>query len=314
MPCLCNKKIDRQQAKINCGDCKNYYHAECVNLLASDIEYFSRSKTTYRCDSCTALRRKSLQSTSTKTKDVRTVQHNLGESPKVAAENILNGIDTVMPGTITLQQIYKEIIELKNVNTNALALIKNLQAEKKFLLEKINDLEQKVNSLEQLQQSDALEFVGIPNVDNNNAMEKVQRIIADGVGVEISADHIEKCYVKRIKINKPSTPHKNDNQLYRDVVSVKFNSKKYKDVIMKKKSNEKIRLTGSIFGKEFANTNIYINESLTTYSRKLFLAAKKTKHEKHFKYLWTRDGKILMRKIDGEKYIVIKSFDDLKLL
>lgn len=44
------------------------------------------------------------------------------------------------------------------------------------------------------------------------------------------------------------------------------------------------------------------------------MAAKITKKEKHFKYIWLRNGKVMMRKSDADQVIVINSLDDLKIL
>ena len=41
------------------------------------------------------------------------------------------------------------------------------------------------------------------------------------------------------------------------------------------------------------------------------MKAKEAKKEKGYKFLWYRDNKILLRRVEGEKVIVIRSFNDL---
>lgn len=56
---------------------------------------------------------------------------------------------------------------------------------------------------------------------------------------------------------------------------------------------------------------IYINESLSYSRRQLFNAARELKKEKKFKFLWVRNGRILLRAEEGAKAIVITTMDQI---
>lgn len=61
MSCIfCKEKVERHHKKVVCGDCLSIFHCACVNLHDADIDYMKMSGKKYRCDNCSALRRKSL--------------------------------------------------------------------------------------------------------------------------------------------------------------------------------------------------------------------------------------------------------------
>ena len=47
---------------------------------------------------------------------------------------------------------------------------------------------------------------------------------------------------------------------------------------------------------KYKNESVYINDHLSSYNRNLFTLAAQKKREYGFKYLWTREGHIFMRK------------------
>lgn len=52
---------------------------------------------------------------------------------------------------------------------------------------------------------------------------------------------------------------------------------------------------------------IYVTESLTSYGRKLFFLARNIAKDLNYKYYWTRNGKIYLRKTEGDPFIEIKN-------
>lgn len=211
--------------------------------------------------------------------------------------------------TITMQLLYEEIINLKNVNSECLDAMKLLQEENKILKNKIIFLEKKMNWLEQNKKQNVIEITGVPNVNNNNALKFTQKIFCDGLKVNVESKTIDKCYVKKI-INKS----RNNNSIHdnsENVICVHFSSFEEKLNILKCKSAAKEKLNTSIFG-ENDSKRIYINHSFTKYTKALFMAAKKVKIEKHYKYLWFKNSNILMKKQENSRIMAIRSFDDLE--
>lgn len=313
MPCNCGKKVERLDLKIKCSDCKLYFHGKCVNLKASDIDYMEKSKTLFRCDHCSILRRKSLsQGPSAANKGIIPLNTNTSVQENMETHNV--------DGEITLQIVYAEILKLKTLNGDALSLIKNLEKDKQALERKVSDLERKVNIMQQDKRKKFVDIVGVPDPIILNPVQTVIKICSDALGVTVKDDDIAYCFVKKIKnksnnnINQPAGNNNNNtgkSAVHSNIICAKFVSIACKQIIMDKRFSKNAKLNADIFGKEFASSKIYINDSLTSYNRALFKAAGNFKKSSNYKYLWIRNSSILLRKSDGTQVIRIDSFEDL---
>lgn len=207
-------------------------------------------------------------------------------------------------GLITLNLLYEEIISLKKINIDFLTTIQELKVENAELKLRVNNLESKLNWREQKEVENDIEIVGVPKVENGNAEECVQRVLSEALNITVAADDIKKCYVKRIKTS---------DSTFGNIVCAKLSSLDVKMKIMSGKKSSKEKLNASIFGGDKKN-NIYINDCFTKYTRDLFMSAKRIKIEKKFKYLWFKNSKILLRKVDNGEVSVIRSFNDLNTI
>lgn len=59
---------------------------------------------------------------------------------------------------------------------------------------------------------------------------------------------------------------------------------------------------------------IYFDDRLTKYKSDLFYEARKLKKDEFYKFVWTKGGKVLMRKTDNSKLIVVESIEHLAKL
>ena len=81
-------------------------------------------------------------------------------------------------------------------------------------------------------------------------------------------------------------------------IIAKFISRNIRDNFMKNKNKIK-------------KDRIYINESLTKENRQKFNNCLQYKKKHQFKYIWTKNGKTLLKKNDESKAIMISNADDL---
>lgn len=65
---------------------------------------------------------------------------------------------------------------------------------------------------------------------------------------------------------------------------------------------------------ENVSNRLFINEHLTSYTKKLLKNAKDTAKTKFFKYVWVREGCVYIRKDDTARVIRISSLDDVNKL
>ena len=170
------------------------------------------------------------------------------------------------------------MLSIKKINIDILNSMNKLKEENKSLRLKVEHLESRVNWGEQKLLENVVEIVGVPDLNKSNANERMHTIFQKALNVSVSAIDINKCYVKQIK-----QQHSNHNEnVSCNILCVHFSSHVTKQTIMESKKTNRRNLNSSIFV-EGSNTNIFINDSLTKYTRSLFMGAKKLKKEKHFK-------------------------------
>lgn len=215
--------------------------------------------------------------------------------------------------SITLELVYNEIVALKTIfanaqleNTSTLSLIKTLQEEKQLLSSRVDELEREVNFLKEKSREKCIEIVGVPGLSNNNALDAAIKIFSEGLDTNINESLIDDCYVKNIKTKDASG---NNSSL--DILCVKLVSLNKKKEIMRKRFTNKNKLNARLLGGD-CNRKIFLNENLSLRTRNLLKAAQKFKLENNFKFVWVRNGKVLMRKKEGDSVIILNTIEDLR--
>lgn len=153
-------------------------------------------------------------------------------------------------------------------------------------------------------------------------------LFSKALDVHVTENDLTSCFVKNTKAsyaevvsesNSAANKVLSENNSATDsnkqsIVSVAFSSFSQKERIMQKKFAEKKKLNAGVFGAEHSGKKIFINDTLTKFMRDLFKRAKEVVKEKEFKFIWVRNSTILLRKKEGDKVIIIKSFVDLDKL
>lgn len=101
------------------------------------------------------------------------------------------------------------------------------------------------------------------------------------------------------------------NNPAKQTISIQFNTKEGKDMVVKQKKIKGI-LTPQDIKYSGSTQKIFINEKLTPANKQLLWLAKSTKAF-GYKYVWTKDGQILLRKSDDSPIIRIKDANDIPL-
>lgn len=94
-------------------------------------------------------------------------------------------------------------------------------------------------------------------------------------------------------------------------IIVKFTTKQDRDEWFQ--AFKEVRpLTADKVNRSFNKGMIYINEHLSPETKQLLGKAKETARVKGFKYVWSREGTIFMRRDNGEKCFRIYCWNDLE--
>ena len=147
-------------------------------------------------------------------------------------------------------------------------------------------------SLDETQQylrRDCLEITGVPITSHDNPKQLVKEI-GTLIGAEIDDSHIAAAH--RLP----------DSKNVKNRMIVKFLQRDKREEVFKKRKHlvgKNIRHLPSLqteIGESISRSNkIFINESLTGYRKRLFGRIKEYKRKNNVKFLWTSNGKIMLK-------------------
>lgn len=203
---------------------------------------------------------------------------------------------------------YEDFLKEHRVNQTA---VKDLKEHNTKLEATINTLNIRVNELEQRSRYNNLELQCVPERKNENLIKIVEQL-GSVIGLDITTEKIMN--VTRVaKVNRQSTRPRS--------IIVQFNSPLTRDsvlaaVIKYNKNNPRNKLNTSHIGIGMSGEKqpIYVMEHLSPENKALHAAARLKAKEKGYKYVWVRNGRILMRKDDNSDYKVVKNIDFLSNL
>lgn len=188
----------------------------------------------------------------------------------------------------------KSVLQTKVKSLESSCATNNIRL--RTLENRVQEAEDKTEALEMYTRKNSLEIHGVPESKGEDLDEIVIKV-ADRVGVEVEEDEIEIVHRLPVKL-KGVRP-----------IIAKFKSHKIKSQIYF--SRRKLRGTEDEDELNGAK-EIYINENLTAYRRKLFAEARKrTKINKWYK-TWTTDGKIFITKEKGDRAVKVNNYSELE--
>lgn len=159
----------------------------------------------------------------------------------------------------------------------------------------------RINSLENMSRLSNLEIHGVPEAQNENT-KRIAVSLMKLVHPNICDTDVDNCFrVRKIGgINPNSRPNP---------IVVQLQSKQKRMMVI----SDRKKLAGKNFHDIGIDaTRVYINENLTPFSRQLFYRANTLKKSNGWKYIWTRNGSIKMRKDDNTPVLNIEDMQDLE--
>lgn len=183
----------------------------------------------------------------------------------------------------------KVIQETKKQNKALEDKCNHYQMQIGVLTGEVDSLKEDLDELQQYQRRDCLEIVGIPKLRGENPKQLFKELCAS---IHVDLDDKDISVVHRLP----------DTKFQKDRIIAKLVHREIKDEIYRSRKNltgKTTRVIPSInkeIGQAIPRANkIFINESLTSQRKKLFNEAYRFKQNSDYKYLWTQNGKILLR-------------------
>lgn len=199
--------------------------------------------------------------------------------------------------------------EMKN---NIASLTKDnvqLKRDNCSLLASVNELSDRLNSLEQHSRDNNLEIQGVPEHRTESIPNLVQTCAA-AVGYQLNDIDVVHC-TRVAKQNKES-------KLPRSIVvklrTIRCRDEFFSAVHRYNKANPSDKLNTSLLGIAGDKRPVYVSEHLSPANKSLHAMTRKKAKEMSYKFVWVRNSRIYVRKDPESQYILIKNVKCLDLL
>ncbi|KAJ0169453.1 hypothetical protein K1T71_015040 [Dendrolimus kikuchii] len=181
----------------------------------------------------------------------------------------------------------------------------------------IADLKLQLNEREQEFLYNDLEMTGIPE-EKNESLMRIIKTISVKLGVEIEERdvvHVERVgSARRNRVEaSDGIPGSNSANLMTSrprSIAVRFARRVTRDQLLRASRVRRLLTTTDV---EVAGPpgRVYINERLTRSNRHLFYCARQAGMRMKWRYIWTKDGKILARKEESQPVFLVRCQRDL---
>lgn len=315
---VCMKSISPDCMSLCCSECANSYHAgKCSGVTRSALKNMPDSDAnSWICNTCkTHSKRQSgssdkevgLAALSAQMSDmnrkllgvlnkIEGIEKTLGS--QVIQSNSMMGkleaqgktVDNIEKSMTMLSEKYDDL--LKKVDDHNRTLVE-LSKRTQVLEERLKEREQDIvelravtDDLEQYSRRSNVEIHGVAKKDNENLMEVVKHLAQKLQLPEPAASDIEA--VHRLSAAEGKVPP----------ILIRFKERSKRDQWIQKKM-------------ALRSDGVFINENLTKRLRTLFWKARSQAKQKGHKFVWMRNGKILVRRREGAAVIRIEHDGDL---
>lgn len=301
----CGQLCSEEEELVKCvGGCGSVFHQKCVQMKTRG------AKKDWLCESCRT-DKSSVSNASGPTSNITkgflisTLEsfksEMISEFKQYSAENaelrtsvqfLSDGVDK---NNTLMDCIKKELQKIQEEN-------RTLRKENAELRGNMNHLEMRLRNLEQHSRKQNIEINGLPETRNED-IQLVLNDVAKAIGVEMKTEKIVAAH-RVPSFNKKRTPP----------IIVRFSTYDEKDTWITK-FKECRPLTANKVNPSFeSSVKVFINEHLSPENKILLSKAKEVARAKGYQYVWSRDGKIFVRKENGEKCRKIEFFSDLDKL
>ncbi|XP_030025919.1 uncharacterized protein LOC115444322 [Manduca sexta] len=210
----------------------------------------------------------------------------------------------------SMEFINHKFEELKTECITNSKKIRDLVVENEGLISTVRTLTARVNQIDQLSRSANLEIQCVPESRSENVFKIVEQL-GRTVKCNISENDIQYCSRIAKKTSQSSRPRS---------ILLKLNSTRLRDallaaVIKYNRSNPTEKLQTRDLGIGGSKSlPVFVSEHLSPEMKSLHAAARQRGRELQYKYVWTRAGRIYMRKEDTSPYIYVKDQETLDRL
>lgn len=280
----CRKNIGKK-IKLQCGRCTGYFHLQCGNVTEVDARLMQAEKTSWTCKDCTA------DAYGSRCSSVFNSPPKPNGDDISELKNILKELQSeVRDIKRSMDFINEKYEEEKKRNKIMSEMFEEISRDNQTLKEKVQKLESVMNIQNASKIRQNICISGLPiNGEQATSTDVVK--LCTSLDVPVTANDVED--LRQFKTQKG----------IKIIVTLKDLDLKRRILAARSKKG---KLTPTRCGLGTSDAAIFINEELTKETYNLFKKAKNLK-ELGYKYVWHRNGKVLVRKNDGDNPVFISS-------
>lgn len=161
-------------------------------------------------------------------------------------------------------------------------------------------LQQRVNEIEQKDLRCNIEIAGIPYADKEDIQD-----IAEKIATKLNKETSDIKVIKRVMTPQGKV----------GIIKLQMRDEEKRNNWIKEAKTKNITLDSIMKGVEtkIAKEKIYLREELTYYNKNLLWKTKQACKDK-YKFVWCKEGKIMVRKSENSKVLIIRSDEDINKL
>lgn len=203
----------------------------------------------------------------------------------------------------TNQELEKSLEFINRQYDEMQSRIKALEREKKENRDSLLSLEGKIQELQRMSRSSTIEIRNIPQNEKETTADLVNTVLKIGTALNVNLQPADVRDISR-GYAKPGS-HGN--------ITVEFTKVQLKyDILTSARNFNKLRkpaekLNTQHIGLPGENKPFYIDEHLSPSLKKLFFEARVYAKENGYKFCWTSNSRVFLRKEQGSKQILIRS-------
>lgn len=299
---ICQHNITKTQYSIQCnGDCKSWFHQGCCGLTEKEFKLHQRGTIKWSCNECEAdtdgssdadetgarhIKRKSTQLSSESTELLFTMENPTNKEILTAMKAMFEDLkNSVSFNGGMIEKLRSEMEIVIDVN-------KKLKQEQSVLKNRINELEQEIIHIKRSTvkdgDNDSAKNIVVVGISGNDDSRKDVKKIFNYLNLNISDEEYRVKVLPSKHVRKP--------------VLITFDKTESRAKVLEQKKS--VRLDTTKCGISDTFSHIFVNEDMPRHTRDLFKKARNLK-DHGYKYIWCKDGKILVRKTDGEAAVRI---------
>ncbi|XP_065308124.1 uncharacterized protein [Dermacentor albipictus] len=292
---VCEEECDDSEKSMTCSECDCTYHTgKCAGV--SDTTVKSKGEAYRRAWRCTTCRRSTSRS---QLAEKMAKQPDAQDDVRVWLKTINDKLDLLLPLKESVESLedavhfmseqYDQLLTRTEKNEHDVADIKGrlLKLEER---EEVTQLKAEVDYLEWQSRKLNLEFHGIPQTYNENLLEEINALAGKAELPQLLQHDI--VAIHRLPAKKGKTP----------AVICRFAKQMNRDEWWQ--NRKKLSCVDKLF----------LQENITKRTRALLFEVKNWAKINGFKYVWHHNGRVLVRKTDGENAVAISSSSDLSKL